>query len=307
MRTVLLILWVLLAILSVAPSHQAGGAEQAVSSPALEEPSLLDVQPVPLTPPSSAVTREKPAPPPVPESMVVDAPCRLVREADTGWFDLDFPEQLPAGFPNTMRVLPGRELETLEALADANSQARFRITGQTTSYGGRAYILLLSIAEEWIAHSQPPADQSRPPAVAGPTATQPADASSPAADADRIRRSLTKIRPPRPIVPLPPAAPQPSAEEPLTSPPPTSPPAGDILIDRVVRIATSADGQWLEARFEADNTLQERPVPLLPCRLLEKAAAFKGKVRITGILRRYKGQDYLLLRKVFAERDMGQL
>jgi hypothetical protein len=308
MRNVLLILAVLLATLPAASTRSAGGAEQAASSPAVEEPSLLDVQTIPLTAPSFAVTVEKPLPPPVPESMVVDARCRLIRETDTGWFALDFPERLPAGFPNRMRVLPGRELETLEALTDANSQAWFRVTGQTTSYAGRAYILLLSIAEEWSARPEPSGDQPRPSAVAESPTTQPAGAASPADDTERIRRSLTKIRPPKPIVPLPPAAPPPEAAEATsTSPPPTTPPAGDILINRVVRIAPSADGQWLEARFEADNTLQERPIPLLPCQLLERAAAIRGKVCITGIVRYYKGRNYLLLRKALAERDMGQL
>ena len=115
-----------------------------------------------------------------------------------------------------------------------------------------------------------------------------------------------KNRPARPLVPAPAPRQPPRVEASPEGSPPVAPPAGDILIDRTVRIARSADGHWMEAHFEADNTLQEQPLALLPCRLLERAEAVDGKVRITGILRRYKGREYLLLRKVLAERDMGQ-
>jgi hypothetical protein len=153
---------------------------------------------------------------------------------------------------------------------------------------------------------EPPA-----PAASAPAST-PSSRPTTMTSAERIRQSLTRSRPLQPIVPA--LRPARAAEDGGTTTLPAGgrpagperAPAGDILIDRVVRIARGADGQWMEARFEADNSLLERPLPLLPCRLLEKAEALTGKVRITGVIRRYKGQDYLLLRKVIAERDMGQ-
>ncbi len=277
--------------------------------PATETSVLLERGPVPITWPTEAVpvtVRPRTA---VPESMLTDARCRLRYQSDSGWFLLEFLDGLPGGFPQRMRVLPGRELELLEVLAAQDGQAEFRVTGQTTAYRGKAYILPLGIARESPAW---PEASEQPPAPAGEAEAEQNQAatSAPAVrdDTERIRTSLMKDRPARPVLPAP-VQREPSRAEAgeAVSRPPAAPPAGDILIDRTVRIAPAADGEWMEARFEADNTLQERPLPLLPCRLLERAEAIHGKLRITGILRRYKGRDYLLLRKALVERDMGQL
>jgi hypothetical protein len=256
------------------------------AEPATEPSLLMERGPVPITLPTAAIP--------------LNLPPRFV---------LEFLDNLPGGFPAQMRVLPGRELAFLEALAAQDPPGEFRVTGQTTSYRGKAYILLLTIAKDSPPRAQRSEQPSGPaPALPAPEALRATSRPVPADDAERIRTSLMKNRPARPLVP-PPVPPTPrnlEAGGASSLRPPAAPPAGDILIDRTVRIASSPDGQWMEARFEADNTLQEQPVPLLPCRLLERAEVIGGKVRITGILRRYKGQDYLLLRKVLTERNMGQ-
>lgn len=282
-------------------------AEPVPPTPPVEPTLLLQRGPVPVTPPSySAPTKPRPwfA---VPESMVVDARCRLIRdEDDDRWYLMEFLDPLPAGFPTQMRVLPGRELEMLEAMVGQDAQLGFRVTGQTTSYRGKAYVLPLSVAKDL-----PPPTPLKPEVVEQPTTSEatepgPTSAEAPLDDTERIRESLTKNRPLRPEVPLPSVPPPPPVVSPGV-PPPVAAPPGDILIDRTVRIVRRGEGQWSEARFEADNTLQEQPMPLLPCHLLERAEGMEGKVRITGVIRRYKGREYLLLRKAFAERDMGQL
>jgi hypothetical protein len=281
-----------------------------VSANPSEEPVLTMVHgPVPVTPPTLAIPFKKRVRPPVPESLILDARCRLIPDPDTGWFLLEFLDPMPAGFPSRMYVLPGRELELMEAQAAADSQVVFRLTGQTTSFLGTPYILPLSVAQEPPAHQASRAPKSRaqtPPERAPTVTTAPVSGD----ESERVRSVLIKDRPGRSVVAAVAAAAPADLElqgDSATSPPPAAPPAGDILIDRIVRIARAPDGQWMEAHFEADNTLQDRPVPLLPCRLLERAEAIEGKVRITGILRRYKGRTYLLLRKALAERDMGQL
>lgn len=284
-------------------------APAAPAAPAVEPSLLLERGPIPITAPTDDMPVEHRPRAPVPESMVTDARCRLTREAGARWSVLELLDDLPAGFPAKMRVLPGRELEMLERLVAEDAGAEFRVTGQTTSYRGTAYILPLSIAKELPARPQPPEPAPAPvPKVQAPQAQGATGEPTPQDDTERIRSSLMKNRPAKPIVPAP-APRQPPSEEAGVTPSsrqPAAPPAGDILIDRTIRITPSADGQWMEARFEADNTLQEQPVPLLPCRLLERAETIDGKLRITGILRRYKGRDYLLLRKALAERDMGQ-
>jgi hypothetical protein len=283
-----------------APAPAEGSRFDRLTTPMNVE-RLLERQAVPVTTPTFAVVTPKPPPPAVPESMVVDARCRLGLE-DSGWFLLEFLQELPAGFPKQMRILPTRELETLQSLSAARPGASFRVSGQTTAYRGRAYVLVLSVAEELpTGAAKPLSDPSASPAPN----SQPTGAAASGDDMERIRQSLTRTKPPKPVLPTPPAPSSPDAEL-LAVPSQTPAPAGDILIDRVVRLSRAADGQWMEARFEADNTLQERPLPLLPCRVLERAEAIPGKVRITGVIHHYQGHDFLLLRKAFAERDMGQ-
>jgi hypothetical protein len=286
------------------PVTHSQPATEPASAPADQESSvLLDNPSVPLTSPSFTLEAKAHPPRPVPESMVVDATCRLIHQEGSRWFLLEFSQGLPAGFPKQIRVLPGKELEMLEELTAADEGAWFRVTGQTTSYRTQPYILLLSVSKEGAAPLESHIRRPAPTTSVGAPQTPQAGAAPPADDTENIRQSLTRAKPTKPLVPTP----QPASPDAGNATPAFDAPAGDILIDRVVRIVRSADGQWLEARFEADNTLQEQPVPLLPCHLLERAVAVNGKVRITGILRRYKGRDYLLLRKAIPERDMGQL
>ena len=87
-----------------------------------------------------------------------------------------------------------------------------------------------------------------------------------------------------------------------------------MRIDRLVSFEFDAQDQWWLARFESDNTLQDQPVRLLPCKLLELAEKDTGyhargqktyRARVSGVLTRYEGWRYLLLRKLVKEREMG--
>ena len=86
-----------------------------------------------------------------------------------------------------------------------------------------------------------------------------------------------------------------------------------MVTDRLVRILPNPKDGWWQAVFVADNTLQEAPVRLLPCEMLEQAenAVIVGggqtaRYRISGEVTEYKGKQYLLLRKRLVEHDMGQ-
>ena len=82
---------------------------------------------------------------------------------------------------------------------------------------------------------------------------------------------------------------------------------GPTVIDRLVRLTPEPKKPWMLARFEADNTLHQPPLRLLPCRMLEIAeqTASRSRVlRVTGRIYVYKGRRYLLLLKVLSERDL---
>lgn len=303
-----LIAWLTVAVVAAAASAQPGlaaGKAGELAAPPASQPSgslLLDRQPVPLTPPSFGTPRRPRPQVEGSEGMLVDARCRFARDAQSGWFILQPLDE--AGEPSgSFRVLPSRELEVLEYLAGQNAGTIFHITGQQVFYKHQAYILLQTVMSE--ADERPPgAAEEAAPADQGPQAS----GTRRPANLEDIRRSLMKNKPPKPVD-MAAAANEQTPIEPggESQQPGSQSPPGGMIVDRTIRIIPSAEGPWLEAHFVADNNLQDRPLLLLPCRLLEQAERTSGKMRVTGIIRHYRGRDYLLLRKVLPERDMGQL
>lgn len=90
-------------------------------------------------------------------------------------------------------------------------------------------------------------------------------------------------------------------------------PDGYILVDRVGRLVK--DGQWWTLAFRSDEnrTVRERPIRLLPSRMLEsmEVAAARGSrnvlFRVSGEVTEFHSINYLLLRKVLIVRDHGNL
>ena len=79
-----------------------------------------------------------------------------------------------------------------------------------------------------------------------------------------------------------------------------------MIVDRLVRVLPDPASPWWNVRFEADNALGEPPLRVLPSRFLRTAQRLGGKLRVTGEMTHYKGQSYILLRKVLPERPLGQ-
>jgi len=88
---------------------------------------------------------------------------------------------------------------------------------------------------------------------------------------------------------------------------------GQFIWNRVGRIVKDEkSGQWLFA-FESDGTeMQDPPLGLLPCRMLEamENASEKGtkpvKFKISGQLTEYHNKNYLLVTFMQTVRDLNQ-
>jgi hypothetical protein len=201
----------------------------------------------------------------------------------------------------------------MEAVHAKRPDVRFRVSGETTVYRRKCYLLLSHdpvVLAEPAAKAQPttrPADEGEKPATGAAGATsRPSGEPTP----EEVSEALMRDRPPRLIEPSSHApaaaapaesvAPKPAAEAVLTTT------RGGMVADRLVRIRPAADG-WSEARFKSDNTLREPPMRLLPCKMLAEAERLGGELRVSGVVTTYKGRRYLLLRKVMRERNMGQL
>ncbi|MFP4052840.1 MAG: hypothetical protein ACLFV7_03150 [Phycisphaerae bacterium] len=260
---------------------------------------------------------------PVAGSQIIDQPVELQPPQHANWWVVDLkPLQDPNAATGARRVLPSRLLEKMEIVHARNADMTFHVSGETTLYHGNAYVLLRKAVVYRRQTPQPrkqaqPAPQPQPTedANAPATTTQPAEPTTQPASPEDIMDVLLKDKPARPVR-------LPDVEKPRNDETESVAPVikredltaeQGFVVNRRVFISPEEGTGWWAARFIADNTLQERPVRLLPNRLLERAEdlARSGRDRgvefiVSGEVTHYKGKRYLLLRKLLVRRDMGQ-
>lgn len=304
---------------TTAPGRPA--APDADTAPPLSR-MLLDKPDVPLTPPTGAAPRKAPVVLPVEGSMVVDRQARLAYGGKDGWLVLRFPPETGRADEAPRRALPNQLLEQMEAQVARSPAVRFRVSGETTVYDGQAYLLLTKATVLPAAPAAAPEPSSKPAAPPpkggsdrGAPKSRPAAGGEAEPTSDDILQELLKDKAGRPVV-VPPGRPRP-APAPSVAPGAGKPlPAdrGGMVVDRLVRIRPEPGGSWWAACFEADNTLQEPPIRVLPCGFLAKARriaetrgiARERLLRISGLVTHYKQRRYILIRKLLIERRLGR-
>jgi len=278
---------------------------------------LLDKPEVPITVPLNAEKPVEVLPLPAEGTMVVDRLCRLWSERNTPWLVLAFEPEQGRDDETERRVLPCRLMEQMETLAIRTPGTRFRVSGETTVFEGHAYLLPTKATALGPAAAPAAAAAEKAPT---PT-TKPAPATAPASNQSGQPSSddLLKVLLAEEVgwsiqaVPVLPDSPKPPSVAP-TGPSVLPATRREMVADRLVRIFPDPRGQWWLAAFEADNTLQEPPMRLLPCGMLARAktkvaGARPGRMRVfrvSGKVTRYAGKRYLLLRKVIVELNLGQ-
>jgi len=289
---------------------------------------LLNKPEVPITLPKDM--KALPAAPPLPAegTMVIDRVCQMWSERHSPWLVVTFPAEPDRADEPERRVLPSELMERMEFLAGTKPGLRFRVSGETTIFERKAYLLVTSATA---LPNRPAATRPAGAPALTPARDLPADAnadansaspaSAPAGDGERAPTSSDLLREllgesigkPIQTVPVEPDAPKAGS----VAPEPTavaSVARGEIVADRLVRIMSDPKSRWWVAVFEADNNLQEPPMRLLPCGMLAKAIDLAGRARpgrtrvfrVSGRVTRYEGKRYLLLRKVLLELNLGQ-
>ncbi len=246
-----------------------------------------------------------------PGVLVIGRAASLQREANSPWPALVF--RNPAGLPHLSprRVLPNALRERMEiARRGRPGECVFEVSGETTVFRGEAYLLLTRATPK-------ASDEQSSTGPADGNAPHVADADGNASDAGAIMRELLRDRPAR-STQLPDLAPD--ANDASAAPRVVASHGDDrsrvAVVDRIVYIEPAdphrPEGWWL-ARMIGDNTLGEPPLRLLPCQLLERAMALSARpsptrqrFRVSGPVTVYRGREYLLLRKLFIERDVRQ-
>jgi hypothetical protein len=260
--------------------------------------------------------------------MIIDRVASIAKDATGQWNTIKDPRV------GVMYLLPCESLEAVEKELAENPEAKFKLSGEIHRYRGGYYMLLHRALLIMKSTSSAPAATSRPttkpPAVslvepaAATSTTRPTEptsqpaASRPAeASADDVAAELLGKTPSRPIVPVvKPKLPkiEPSASG-ATSGRPLQAGPGKNAVHRLARLLYREEGQkWSRVAFEADNTLREPPMRVLPNIYLERmetlsnnGKAFGAVFHISGEVYRYKGMDYLLLRAVIKKHHLGQL
>lgn len=295
----------------------ASSAVELASRPSLLT-GLLDPMESPVILPQSDDADEPEQAPRPPRVMadgaiIVDHPGVPTRDLEGKWWTVEHP------LTGTLRLLPCDLLESLEDAHAAAPEKTFLLSGQVYRYQGGYYLLLWRVldptdAPAAAAHPpQEPAEQPQPASAEAPPATsQPGQTGE--ATADDIARQLLDQFTGTPI--LPEARPDtPQTHVPSVAPTtrtPLLPGPGKMVINRLVRLRPPAEpGGWFTLSFEADSSLRDPPLPVLPSWQLEKienlsngGAAPGARFYVSGHLHYYRGRSYILLRSVHRRRDL---
>lgn len=150
----------------------------------------------------------------------------------------------------------------------------------------------------------------------GPS-TQPAD---PEVTADEVIRELMQRREARQAVPgavEPATAPatQPDTVAPAEIVKPLPMPPGAMIVGRLGRLNRDENSPWWQFRFESErDVLYEPPMRVLPNRLLEAMETIREtsgrttlRFKVSGEITTYRGDRYLLIRRMLVYRDTGAL
>ncbi len=307
-----------LAIAAWAAVQSSDRSAGPTSAPTTRPANRLRVAPsdpteVPITLPTSIQTPVKRRPMLPSGVMIIDRVASIAKDPAGKWNTIKDPR---AGL---LYLLPCESLEAVEKELAEDPEAMFKLSGEVHRYRGGYYMLLHRALLMAKPTSSAPAVTTRPTskpatttATSKPAATRPAEAS-----ADDVATELLRKTPSRPIVPT--IKPKLPETEPSTSGVPLGKPlrsgTGKNAVHRLVRLLQREKEQkWSRVAFEADNTLREPPMRILPNRQLEKmeilsnnGKAFGAVFHISGEVYRYKGKDYLLMRTVIKKCKLGQL
>lgn len=249
--------------------------------------------------------------------MIIDRVASIEKDPAGRWYTI---KDRRVG---VLYLLPCGLLEDVEKAHAENPEAAFSLSGEVHRYHGGYYMLLHRALLISKSPSSAPAATTQPLATSAAATTKSAEPTSrqarsrPAkASADDIADELLSETPAKPIVSLvPPKLPDTVAV-------PSGAPSGEALqagpgknaVHRLARLLPKKEGQkWARLAFEADNTLREPPMRVLPNLYLERmeilsneGTAFGAVFHISGEIYRYRGKDYILLRAVGRKRNMDQ-
>ena len=241
--------------------------------------------------------------------VVFDLEGKLVRGDNGHWWTVKHP------LAGQLRLLPCPELETIERLLAKSPDRTFSLSGQVYRYQHKYYMLLRRLAPP---AKKPPATVKATSQPASPPKTTDKGDSDDTSPGDELRQKLLKNVRPRPIVPDPKTVR--AGQDGMSVAPPNTPllpGPGRLIARRLVRLKSPIyAGGWSRIVFEADNTVREPPLRVMPGALLERlenGSRDEDNARIPGALfyvsgeiYPYYGTNYVLLRVVQRKKNLDR-
>jgi hypothetical protein len=204
----------------------------------------------------------------------------------------------------SLQLLDSATLEKLIADFGSNTAGRYRLDGRITKYKGSNYIYPTYF--QAVVKQKTEGTQSLPGLGGIPKTENTTDANDPFALPAEVRTRLLQSR----TVVVSRSSPKtdsnnvPNGQAKGTVESQSSIPADFMLTGRTAFLVEKKDGEW---EFQLDSlgrNLSNISYKLLPCELLEQSENMQSAVpepimfNITGIVTRYKGNDYILPIKV---------
>ncbi len=229
----------------------------------------------------------------------------------------------PRFVPESLPLLPSPLRQAMEEARSGENI--FLLSGQVTVYRGQCYLLptralLLDKTPEQLRDSDarpghatdPGASQEEAPIGEDPGQAGPAGADQTRADAEDIMARLLEKGTARPVVASEASEPaQEKSSQGRAIMDTTTDTRDQIIVNRLAYVVPEGRSGWRQVRFLSDNTLQKKPLRVLPNRVLDSIVSNRGALAqtqaylISGDVMSYRGRRYLFLRKAVPKRDLG--
>ena len=128
------------------PEASADAVIQALLESRVKKPVLPKApSSAPASQPATVAPRTilQPLPTP-PGTMIWNRLGRIVKDRASGWWTFRFESEKNILYEAPMRILPNRQLETMETILDKSGRMhpRFVVSGEVTQYRGKRYLLI---------------------------------------------------------------------------------------------------------------------------------------------------------------------
>ena len=216
-------------------------------------------------------------------------------------------------FLTPRRLVRCQLLEKIEKIIAVNPDARFVVSGVSTVFDGRVYLLINSsfVLEDHLVETS--VDSGHRVRKGNTAETKPGRGH----EVDEFISDILQDRPGTALLETDMKGRDPENMSNINIKT-TGIPAeqnSSVISDRVIRVVLDAESNWYVASFIGDNTLLEAPLRIHPSIQLRNAVRYNTQTgrriytrnyTVSGVITEYKGHQYFYITKLMRERNLGR-